>query len=221
MSLKPALALFLLVLFGLAIWVFAEPSLADIQAHKQAIQLLIASHYLFSVSVFFLLCVIFINSPLPLAAMLKILAGYCFGFYVGAAYNVAATVLACLVGFGLSRYAFRRRFEQLFYARLEAVEQDIEHNGLYYFLSLRVVMVVPYFLINIIAGLSRLSFRDYLLSTVIGVIPASIIYANGGQQLEQISSPGELLNWNIVGSVTVMAAASLLPAGWQRFRRSP
>lgn len=219
MSLKPALALLFLVLFGALIYAYAKPNLADIQAHKQAINFFIEGHYAIAVSVFFMLCVIFINSPLPLAAVMKILAGYFFGFYLGAAYNVGATLLACLVGFWLSRYAFRRRFEQVFYARVEAAEHEIERNGLYYFLSLRIVMVVPYFLINIIAGLSRLSFRDYLLSTVIGVLPASLIYANGGEQLEQIRSAGELFDGDTIGALSLMASASLLPACWQRRRQ--
>lgn len=217
---KPALLLLLLLLLGVAAYSFGgAPSLTDIQAHRQSIGMFIESHYAIAVSLFFMLCVIFINSPLPLAAVMKILSGYFFGFYVGAAYNVGATLLACLIGFWLSRYAFRSRFEQLFYARLENVEHEIERNGLYYFLSLRIVMVVPYFLINIIAGLSRLSFKDYLLSTVFGVLPASLIYANGGQQLEHIRSVGELIEWDTAGSLALMAAASLLPAWWQRRKR--
>lgn len=213
---KPTLLL-LLLLLGSVIYTNEEvPSLNDIKTHRQSIGVFIESHYAISVSLFFMLCVIFINSPLPLAAVMKILSGYFFGFYVGAAYNVGATLLACLVGFWLSRYAFRNRFEQLFYANLKGVEHEIERNGLYYFLSLRIVMVVPYFLINAIAGLSRLSFKDYLLSTLFGVVPASLIYANGGEQLEQIRSAGELIEWDTAGSLALMAIASLLPTWWQR-----
>jgi len=217
---KPALVLLLLLLLGGVISAYeGVPSLTDIQAHRQSIGMFIEGHYGFAVGLFFMLCVIFINSPLPLAAVMKILSGYFFGFYVGAAYNVGATLLACLVGFWLSRYALRSHFEQLFYAQLENIEHEIERNGLYYFLSLRIVMVVPYFLINIIAGLSRLSFKDYVLSTVFGVLPASLIYANGGQQLEHIRSVAELIEWRTAGSLGLMAAASLLPAWWQRRKR--
>lgn len=220
MHTKPTLLLLLLVLLGVAVYSFAgAPGLNDIQAHRQALAMFIESHYAFSVGVFFMLCVIFINSPLPLAAVMKILSGYFFGFYVGAAYNVGATLLACLVGFWLSRHAFRSRFEQLFYARLEAVEHEIERNGFYYFLGLRIVMVVPYFLINILAGLSRLSFKDYLLSTLFGVLPASLIYANGGEQLEQIRSTSELFDWHTMVALLLMVTASLFPAWWQRRKR--
>lgn len=208
-------AILLVLALSVAAFRHGTPGLQDIQNHKQAIGLFVGSHYGVSVALFFALCVIFINSPLPLAAAMKILSGYFFGFYLGTVYNVGATLLACLVGFWLSRYAFRRRFEQLFYARLESIEHEIERNGLYYFFSLRVAMVVPYFLINIIAGLSRLSFRDYLLSTLLGVLPASLIYANGGERLERIRSAAELFEWQTACSLALVAAASLLPV-WLR-----
>lgn len=214
-SLSKIFATLLVLALSVAAFRHGTPGLQDIQSHKQAIGLFVGSHYGVSVALFFALCVIFINSPLPLAAAMKILSGYFFGFYLGAVYNIGATLLACSVGFWLSRYAFRRRFEQLFYARLERVEHEIERNGLYYFLSLRVAMVVPYFLINIVAGLSRLSFRDYLLSTLLGVLPASLIYANGGERLEQIRSAAELFEWHTAASLALVAAASLLPA-WLR-----
>jgi uncharacterized membrane protein YdjX (TVP38/TMEM64 family) len=210
MSLKYLLVL-LSLLLGVAVYHLEMPNLSDILQNKQAISVFIESHYAFSVVMFFLMCVVFINSPIPMAAVMKILSGYFFGFYTGAFYNILATLVACLVGFFLSRHVFKTQFERLFYARLERIEHEIERNGLYYFLSLRIVLVVPCFLINISAGLSRLSFRDYFLSTFLGVLPASLIYANGGQQLEHIRSTSELFEWGTIVSLTLMATISLLP----------
>ncbi|WP_445372124.1 TVP38/TMEM64 family protein [Methylomonas sp. HW2-6] len=213
------LAILLVTLLGIVAFRHGTPGLHDIELHKQAIGLFIDSHYGAAVVLFFLLCTIFINSPLPLAAAMKILSGYFFGFYLGAVYNVGATLLACLMGFWLSRYALRSRFERLFYSRLEAIEHEIERNGFYYFLSLRVAMVVPYFLINFVAGLSRLSVKDYLLSTLLGVVPASLIYANGGERLEQIRSAADLFEWHTAGSLALMASASLIPVWFRRSSR--
>ena len=215
-SLKFVLAILLLGLLGLAVYYLEIPSLNDILHHKQVISAFIASHYAFNVALFFVMCLVFINSPLPMAAGMKILSGYFFGFYIGAFYNIFATLVACLAGFLLSRYVFRTQFERLYYQRLEAIEHEIERNGLYYFLSLRIVLVVPYFLINIIAALSRLSLRDYLISTFLGVVPASLIYANGGQQLEHIRSASELFGWHMIGSLALMAIFSMLPAWFGR-----
>lgn len=183
----------------------------NIKANEIYLRAFIDDHYGLSVLLFFVACTLFINSPIPLAAALKVLGGFFFGFYWGAFYNIGATLLACLVGFGVSRYTFRELFEKRYYDRLSPIENEIETNGFYYFLSLRLVMVVPYFLINILAGLSRISFRKYTASTLAGVMPASLIYANGGNKLEHINSFQEIFQFDIILSLTVVALISLFP----------
>ncbi|WP_232056785.1 MULTISPECIES: TVP38/TMEM64 family protein [Methylomonas] len=201
-------AMFLLV----SVWFADYLTLDGIKSNKQWIKNIIAHHYILSVAVFFIACSVFINSPLPMAAVIKVMGGYFFGFYYGAVYNISATLIACLLGFYLSRYALKDLFEAAYYQRLQKVEQEIEVNGFYYFLSLRLVMVVPYFIINVIAGISRVSFKHYLFATVLGVIPSSLIYANGGSKLEQIESVAQLLQPEYVVSLVLLACALLWPA---------
>lgn len=183
----------------------------NVKANEANLRDFIEEHYGLSVLLFFVACTLFINSPIPLAAPLKVLGGYFFGFYWGTFYNIGATLLACLVGFGVSRYTFKDLFEKRYYDRLKTIENEIETNGFYYFLSLRLVMVVPYFLINILAGLSRISFRKYATSTLAGITPASFIYANGGNMLEQITSLQEIFRFDIILSLAVVALISLCP----------
>lgn len=183
----------------------------NIKNNKYYISYFISSNYCLSVFMFFVSCIVFINSPLPLAAVIKLLGGFFFGFYVGAFYNIAATVLACLIGFGISRYAFKQTLEKRYYNKLIEIENEIEKNGFYYFLSLRLIMVIPYFLINILAGISRVSFKKYLHSTSLGVIPASLIYANAGNQLEKIDSINQIFRPDIAASIFLAAFISLLP----------
>ena len=208
---KHYLALLIILFLIISLYFSDQLTIENIKNNKLLIKDFISDHYFFSVFLFFSSCVIFINSPVPFAAIIKILGGFFFGFYMGVIYNIFATVLACLVGFGISRYAFKEVFEAAFYERIKKVEAEIENNGFYYFLTLRLVMVVPYFLINIMAGISRISARDYLLSTTLGVMPASLIYANGGNQLEKINSVSELFKSDIVISLAIIALFSMLP----------
>lgn len=205
-------ATFLFVLFLLVSIYFSDwLTIETIKNHKQLILNFIENNYLASVSLFFLSCIVFVNSPLPLAALIKLFGGFFFGFYTGALFNITATSLACIIGFLISRYAFKEQFEKFFYSRLKGVEKEIETNGFYYFLSLRVVMVVPYFCINFVAGISRISFKNYFVSTVIGVIPASLVYAHGGSQIEKINALTELFNIEVLLSFLLMVLLSLLP----------
>ena len=201
------LFLILLILSFLAISFFFMDFLTieNVKNNKLQIAYFISSHYLISVLLFFISCIVFVNSPIPLAAIIKLLGGFFFGFYLGAFYNIVATIFACLIGFGVSRYAFKDIFERKYYEKLRKIENEIEKNGFYYFLTLRLVMVVPYFLINILAGISRISFKKYLMSTSLGVLPASLIYANGGNKLEEINSIQELFRSDIVFSLILVA----------------
>lgn len=208
---KTLLALLLLVFFLISLYFSDALSLDNFKAHKVVLKQFITDHYWLAVVMFFISCVVFINSPLPLAAVIKVLGGFFFGVTLGAIFNILATILACLIGFGISRYAFKDWFEKAYYQRLKAVETDIETNGFYYFLTLRLVMVVPYFLINITAGISRISFKKFLFSTTLGVMPASLIYANGGNKLEQINDLSELFKADTVIALLLVAVFVLLP----------
>ncbi len=186
-------------------------TIENVKDNKVMILGFISNHYFSSVAIFFISCVVFVNSPVPFAAIVKLLGGFFFGFYLGAIYNIAATVLACVIGFSISRYAFKDSFEKRYFNKLKKIELEIEKNGFIYFLFLRLVMVVPYFLINILAGISRISFNKFLYSTIIGVVPASLIYANGGSKLEQIDSVNELFRVDIVFSFVLVALVLLTP----------
>ncbi|WP_235185808.1 TVP38/TMEM64 family protein [Methylomarinum vadi] len=201
----------LIFLIIIPIYFFDFLTLENIQNNKIWLKEFINNNYFFSVFLFFISCLIFINSPIPLAALVKIIGGFLFGFRMGAIYNVIATIIACLAGFIISRYAFKKEFEKVYYDRLKRVENEIETNGSYYFLTLRLIMIIPYFIINIVAGISRISFKKYLFSTILGVIPASLIYANGGNKLEHINSVAELFKFEVIISLLLVIFISLFP----------
>lgn len=209
---KYLLEISILLILIISLYLYNTITLETVKENKIWISRFVDDNYAFSVFLFFLSCAVFINSPVPFAALLKLLGGFFFGPFLGAIYNIAATLVACLVGFGLSRYAFKEAFEKKYYQHVKDIESKIEKNGFYYFLTLRVVMVVPYFLINISAGISRVSFKDFLLSTLLGVIPSSLIYANGGNKLEQIDSVSDLLTGDVVVSMLLIVCVALLPA---------
>jgi Uncharacterized conserved protein len=216
MSVKPFfIALIVAGLIVVASYCSELLTIDNIKSHKLWLNKFIDTHYLFSVFIFFISCLIFINTPVPFAAVMKVLSGFFFGFYMGAIYNIAATTLACLAGFSISRYAFKTSFERFCYLRLKRIEDEVAKNGFYYFLTLRLIMVAPYFMINILAGVSRISFRHYLFSTLLGVIPMSLVYANGGNQLERITTISELFKTEAVLSLLLIALLSIAPIAFK------
>ena len=211
-SRKFQFALSIILFFLVSLYLHENLTLESVKNNKTWILAFVDNHYSLSVFLFFTLCAIFINSPVPFAAIIKILGGFFFGPYLGAMYNIVATVFACALGFWISRYAFKEAFEKKYYKRIKVIENKIEENGFYYFLTLRLIMIVPYFLINITAGISRVSFKDFLVSTLLGVIPASFIYANGGKKLEQINTVSELFTADVAIAILLIASITVIPA---------
>lgn len=210
-NVKSWLIILLFLIIILSLYSADIITLDNVKNNEKYIRYFISNNYFFSVAMFFTSCILFINSPIPLAAVIKVLGGFFFGFYLGAFYNIAATLTACLIGFLISRYSFNKVLKNSYSDKLDAIGNEIEKNGFYYFLSLRLVMVVPYFLINILGGISRISFKKYLLSTLIGVTPASLIYANGGNQLDHIHTIKDLFSFDMLFSLVIVAAITLLP----------
>ncbi|MGR9053606.1 MAG: TVP38/TMEM64 family protein, partial [Gammaproteobacteria bacterium] len=98
-SIKLLLLLSMLLFLVVTLFSMDIMTIENIKHNKVQISRFIADHYSLSVVLFYLSCAVFINSPVPFAAVVKLLGGFFFGFHLGAVYNITATILACLVGF--------------------------------------------------------------------------------------------------------------------------
>lgn len=164
--------------------------LPSIQLPLMDLQTFIEYHVWMTGILFLSATALLINVPIPLAALLKLISGFLFGPVIGAVINVAASLLASLLGFVAVRYWFRRRFEARFAARTVRINAELDRYGFYYFILLRLVLVVPYYLIHAVAGLSHMRLATFMLSSVIGVIPAAVLYAYAGAQMQALALPG-------------------------------
>ncbi len=153
-----------------------------------------------------------INCPVPLAALLKVLSGFFFGLTAGFALNVSMSVAGGLAGFMATRHLFHHALYSRFSHHLARVNLDIARNGFWYVLSARLLMATPFFLVNVLAGLSCIRKRKFLLGTFLGVFPSSFIYAESGRQLASFTSMSDLASPKAVLVMALLAAVSVLPA---------
>lgn len=147
-----------------------------------------------------------LNSPVPLAALVKVLSGFFFGLAGGFALNVGMSVSAGLAGFMAARHFFHHALYSRYSRQLAAINLDIARNGFWYILSTRLFVALPFFLVNALAGLSCIRKRKFLLGTALGVVPSSFLYAEAGRQL------GDLTSLSRVASPRAMAVLALLAA---------
>lgn len=153
-----------------------------------------------------------INCPLPLAALVKVLSGYFFGTGWGFALNVALSCAGGLIGFVAVRHLFYHALYSRFSRQLAKANLEIARNGFWFVLSARLIMATPFFMVNVLAGLSCIRKRKFLLGTFLGVLPSSMIYAVSGSRLETFRSLSDLADPQFALALALLGAAATLPA---------
>jgi uncharacterized membrane protein YdjX (TVP38/TMEM64 family) len=145
---------------------------------------------------------------LPVAGVLSITAGALFGLWLGVLLvNVAATIGAT-IAFLTSRYLFRDLVRRHFGARLEAIDRGVERDGAWYLLTLRLVPLFPFFVVNAAMGLTRIPLSTYCWASMLGMLPGSFVFVNVGAQLGKIAAPRDVLTLRVLGSLVLLG---LLP----------
>ncbi len=194
-------------------------SLNSLKANRAALAAFYSNHRFATVAIFIAVYIVQTVLSLPGAAVLTLTAGALFGVIRGALYaNVGATIGATL-SFLVARYLFRAVIQQKFGERLEKINNELEKTGLNYLLFLRLVPIIPFFLINLGAGLTSMSLRTFFLGTIIGVIPGSLVFSNAGASLATIDSMSEVATPRVIGSFAILGLFALAPVIYKKVVR--
>lgn len=154
---------------------------------------------------------------LPGAAIMTLAGGFLFGPIVGTVLaNIGATTGATAAFLG-ARYLFREWVERRFGASLAPFQEGIARNAFHYLLTLRLIPVFPFFLVNLVAGLTRMSIGTFLAATAIGIIPGGFVYAYAGRQLGSIDSLKDVASPGVLIALTLLGALALVPVLYQRW----
>lgn len=147
----------------------------------------------------------------PGATLFTLSAGLLFGPFLGAILvNISATLGAFTV-FLLTRTVLGKGFQEKYEKKLQTFNRAFERDGASYLLSLRLIPAFPFFLINILAGLTSVKPRTFLWTTSVGIFAGSLVYAYAGSSLGTISSPGEIFSLEVILAFTALGLFSLIP----------
>jgi pyruvate/2-oxoglutarate dehydrogenase complex dihydrolipoamide dehydrogenase (E3) component/uncharacterized membrane protein YdjX (TVP38/TMEM64 family) len=162
---------------------------------------------------FFLAYVIVTAASFPGAAVLTLAAGALFGVLWGTVIVSFASTLGATLAFWSSRYVLRDTIEARFGERLKAINSGLERDGAFYLFSLRMIPVFPFFVVNLVMGLTRIRTLTYAWVSQVGMLLGTIVYVNAGTQLARIdslagiASPGVLASFALLGIVPWLAKA--------------
>ncbi|HYN62905.1 MAG TPA: FAD-dependent oxidoreductase, partial [Rubrivivax sp.] len=147
---------------------------------------------------------------LPGAAIMTLLAGAVFGLLVGTVLVSFASSLGATLAMLVSRYVLRDSVKSKFGARLDDIDRGIEREGTFYLFTLRLVPVFPFFVINLLMGLTRMKATTFYWVSQLGMFAGTLVYVNAGTQLAQISSLQGILSPGLIGSFVLLGVFPLV-----------
>lgn len=192
-----------------------KSSLGDIRAWQAQAPWLAASAY-------FVIYVLMAALSLPGAALLTLLGGAVFGLLWGTLLVSFASSLGALLAFLVARYLFRDSVSKRFGERLKAINDGIEREGAFYLFSLRMVPVFPFFLVNLLMGLTPMRGRTFYWVSQVGMLAGTAVYVNAGTQLAHLSSRSGILSPEVMLSLALLGVLPWLAKSaikvWERRR---
>jgi dihydrolipoamide dehydrogenase len=197
-------------------------SLDYFKSQHQAFLDFYARHQAATIAVYFGVYVLVAALSLPGAAAMTLVGGAIFGLFTGVLVISFASTIGATLAFLLSRFVLRDYVQTRFGDKLKAINEGIEREGDLYLFTLRLIPLFPFFVINLVMGLTPLrAWRFYLVSQI-GMLPGTIVYVNAGSQLgalESLSgilSPGLILSFVLLGIFPLVAKRML---GYVKARR--
>ena len=159
---------------------------------------------------YFAIYVLMAALSLPGAAVMTIAAGTLFGLLTGLVLVSFASSIGATLAFLASRYLFRDQVQGRFGDRLGAINRGVERDGAFYLLTLRLVPVFPFFLINLLMGLTPLRTRTFYWVSQVGMLAGTAVYVNAGTQLGRIETLGDIVSPALLASFALLGVFPLI-----------
>lgn len=211
------------LVLGLAVFFYFDlgrhVTLTALQENKDFLKTYAQANYGRTVLLFIFMYALQTALSLPGATILTLAGGFLFGTGMGALFvNIGATSGAVLA-FMAARTLFRDSIEKKFGKRLAPMQRGFENDAFHYLLTLRLIPLFPFFLVNLSAGLTRMRISTYAAATSIGILPGSLVFTHAGKQLGKINTLKDIVSPGVLGAFVLLGALALLPVLYQKFKK--
>ena len=181
-----------------------------IKSQQAAIQGYYESHPWEAAGGFFLVYVAVTALSLPGAAIMTLAAGAIFGLLWGTVIVSFASSIGATLAELVARFLLRDWVQQKFGHYLRTINEGIQKEGGFYLFTLRLIPVVPFFVINLVMGLMPIRTWTFYWVSQLGMLAGTIVYVNAGTQLAQISSPAGILSPGLIGAFVLLGIFPLI-----------
>jgi len=142
--------------------------------------------------------------------LLTLLGGALFGLWPGILLVSFASTLGATLAMLVSRYLLRDWVQHRFAGQMRTVNDGVARDGAFYLFALRLMPLFPFFVVNLLAGVTRLGVWRYWWISQLGMLPGAIVYLNAGHQLGQITSLHDILSPGVVFAFTLLGLLPLI-----------
>jgi dihydrolipoamide dehydrogenase len=185
-------------------------SFSYLKSEQQSLQGFILSNPYTSAILFFFIYTVATALSLPGAAVLTLAAGALFGFIEGTILVSFASTIGATLAFLVSRYLLRDWVEDKFSERLKKINKGIEQEGAFYLFSLRLIPIFPFFVINLVMGLTQMKVWRFYWVSQLGMLAGTFAYVNAGTQLAKIDSMSAIISLPILFSFALLGMLPLI-----------
>src|SRR5512134_1838324 len=185
-------------------------SLDFFKAQQAAIDAYFQTHPLQTAAIYFAIYVAVTGLSLPGAAIMTLVGGAIFGLLWGTVIISFAASIGATAAFLASRFLFREAIQRKFGDKLAAINRGVEKEGAFYLFALRLVPAFPFFVINLVMGLTPMKTRTFYWVSQLGMLAGTIVYVNAGTQIARIDSLAGLVSPALIGSFVLLGIFPLI-----------
>ncbi len=185
-------------------------TLTEFKAHQASFADYYADNRMLTIAIYFILYVVVTALSLPGAAVMTLAGGALLGFWTALITVSFASTIGATLAFLASRFLLRDWVQGKFGDKLKAINEGVEREGSFYLFTLRLVPLFPFFIINLVMGLTPMRAAAYYWVSQLGMLPGTAVYVNAGTQLGQIESAAGILSPGILISFVLLGIFPLI-----------
>ena len=187
-------------------------TLASMQANRTYLEEAVIHNYWKAVAIFIAIYTAVIALAMPGVPPLTMIGGFLFGFWQAGVYATVSATAGATVSFLLIRYLLSNLIKGKYAQKLERFNEKIaSHGAASYLLTLQLMGVIPYFIINTLAALAKVSIFTFVWTTFVASMPIIFIYAFAGRQLYLVESVRDIFSPSIIAMLLLLIGVSLVP----------
>ncbi len=183
----------------------------NLKRHREDFLSFVEVHYLPAVVLYIVSYICVAALSIPGAGIMTLAGGFLFGVVPATVYIDFGATIGATLAFLTARYLLGSWLQDRYRIQLSAFNEEMHKYGARYLLTLRLIPVFPFFMINFLSGLTTVPVRTFAWTTALGIVPATIIFSYAGRQLGTINAASDIISARMLAALAALAALALFP----------